>query len=65
MSDSFLAGFLPKEIHHGIKEGNNLLLPGIAKIEKENRFIIDELRDLKLAVNQNYKKIDKSCPPKR
>lgn len=65
MSDSFLGGFLPKELHHGIKEGNNLLLPGIAKIEKENQFIIGELQDLKLALSQTYKKIDKSCPPKR
>ena len=65
MSDSFLGKFLPQQVHNGIQEANNLLLPPLAKIEKENQFIIGELRDLKLALKQTYQKIDRSCPPKR
>ena len=65
MSDSFLGNFLPEQFHHGIKEANNLLLPPLAKLEKENQFIIGELKDLKLTLNQTYKKIDRSCPTKR
>ena len=65
MSNSFLGNFLPQQVHHGIQEGNNLLLPGIAEIQKENKFIIGELKDLKLALKQTYQKIDRSCTQKR
>lgn len=65
MSDSFLGNFLPNQVHAGIKEANNLLLPPLATIEKENRFIIGKLENLTIAINNTNKKIDRSCPPKR
>lgn len=65
MSESFIGKFLPPEFHHLTKEGNNLLLPGIAEIQKQNQFIIGELKDLKLALKNTYQKIDRSCTQKR
>ena len=62
---SFIGNFLPSQVHHGIQEGNNLLLPGIAELQKENKYLIQKVGNLETLFYKINRKLDSSCTQKR